>query len=58
MRLLLLRSGDFQTAHGYSGVAAVQVGLETGTGLELELVVWFVQGPDAGKAAPRSSTIV
>ena len=54
MRSSLCRDqADFQTAHGDAGVTALQVGVKTGTGLELEHVVVFVHGPDAGKGCPQ-----
>jgi len=34
-------------------VTALKVGIETGTGLELEDLVLFVHGPDAGKGGPQ-----
>ena len=30
-------------------MAAIQTGVQAGTGMELEHVVWFIQEPDAGE---------
>src|SRR5512140_3435600 len=40
-------ASDLALVNPHPGVAGVQLGGETGTGLHLEHAAWFVQGPDA-----------